>query len=179
MVEDTQSEIDVALEFVRYVNKHLSIDKFALEEECRTHAEFYSEVGLAAVQARSAAKKAKDQLDYTKVQVEGLIRAEPDKYGLVKTTEGAISSAVLLSDEVQLVLNEYRNREEIADTLTILQGSVEQRKTMLRDLVNLFVHSYYSEIDGKGVSTRETQAIQEAQIQEARENRHRNNEDES
>lgn len=126
------------------LRKRLPIDPFDLETECVNQPVMYAEVGELATEARSTAKLAKDKLEYTKADLSFKIRKEPGKYGVEKITEASVEAAVTLQPEYQTVSTAVIEAQRIADSFGILQESVGQRKSMIRDLVTLFVFKYYS-----------------------------------
>lgn len=126
------------------LRNRLRIDPFDLETECVWQPSMYAEVGELATEARSAAKLAKDKLEYTKADLSFKIRKEPGKYGVDKITEASVEAAVILQSEYQTTSTTVIEAQRIADAFGILQESVGQRKSMIRDLVTLFVFKYYS-----------------------------------
>ena len=126
------------------IREQLPIDQYQLEIECMGQPALYAEVGELASLARADAKTAKEHVDYVYADLSSKIRKDPDAYKLVKTTEDSIKSAVLLQPEYQDAVKASIEAARIADSLGVLQTATEQRKSMIKDLVSLFVYSYYS-----------------------------------
>ncbi len=138
-------ETDLNQKLVSF-RERLTIDQFKLEIECINQPALYAEVGEAASEARTEAKRMKDRLEFVKAELSVKIRKDPETHGIVgKPTEAAIESAIVLQNEYREAINALSKANHIADSLSILQASVEQRKSMIRDLVSLFIHSYYSD----------------------------------
>jgi len=122
----------------------LSIDSNHLEDECIYQAVLYGEVGEFAAELRRDAKIAKERLDYEKAGLQRDARMNPANYGITKVTEAAIEEAVLTNNVYRKVLAESIDSSYLADCANILQTAIEHRKSMVKDLVTLFVHEYYS-----------------------------------
>jgi len=125
------------------LRQRLAIDPYNLEEECVGQPSLYAEVGELATESRSAAKKAKDTLDFTRADLSFKIRKEPAKYGVEKVTEASIESAIIIQQEYQKAAAAVIETQRVADAFGVLQDSVGQRKSMLKDLVSLFIYNYY------------------------------------
>jgi hypothetical protein len=126
------------------LKERLPIDPLQLERECMGQPALYTEAGELASTARAEAKQAKEHLEFTKAQLSAKIRGDTDKYVVGKVTEASIDSAIITHEEYVKAVAESINASRLADDLSVLQTAVEQRKSMIRDLVQLFIHSYYS-----------------------------------
>ena len=168
-----ENRIDLAevKEFLADVKKRIRIDDYNLSSECQLQPELYLEVAELTSTARSQAKRVRDKFEHIKASTESAVRANPDAYGLVKTTESSISNAVSLAQGVRDAKENLLEADEVADMLGVLLFSVEQRKSMLRDLVTLFVHSYYSDAEGTPVKHDVITEMGEDKISEARKRR--------
>ena len=144
---DKELDLDVLDKFLSEIKKQIKIDPHNLVNECRNQSVLYANAGAVAVKVKSKARRLKDELEVVRSEVESDIREHPSNYGLVKTTEGAIASAILLDKRHKDARTKYRDYEEYADAFSIIQVAMEQRKAMLRDLATLFVHDYYSDQD--------------------------------
>jgi hypothetical protein len=157
----TNNEIMVKLGEIR---AKLPIDQFQLEIECMGQPSLYAEVGEMASQARADAKTAKEHLEYVRAEMSAKIRQHPEENGLTgKVTEGGIESAIVLSSGYQKAVAEYIEANRIADSLGVMQTSIEQRKSMIRDLVALYTFSYYSQ-HGLGAEKESIEKVTEEQV---------------
>jgi hypothetical protein len=118
------------------LKKKLSIDQYGLETECTGQPELYETAGELMVNAKSAARTSKDYLDFVKADLSFKIRSNP---------ENGVDSTVVVQHEYRKAQAEYIEAQELADSFSVLLTAVEQRKSMLKDLVTLFVYNYYSD----------------------------------
>lgn len=138
--------IDQIVGKLNEIREKLPVNQYMLELECINQPVLYAEVGDLASEARSIVKGLKDRLDFVKASLSLKIRTAPDKYGIAgKATEDSIGSAVVVSEEYQQANSELLKAMRISDALNVLQTSVEQRKSMIKDLVSLFIYNYYSD----------------------------------
>lgn len=143
----------------------LSIDPDNLEQECVQQPLLFFEIGELAAEARSDAKKAKEHVEFIKARLKGNIRSNPQTYGLDKVTDKAVEAAVQAYADTQEAIRDYIETSLAADALSLLQTSAEQRRAMLKNVVELIVHQYYNSGDvseSKGrKSSRNMDAINE------------------
>lgn len=149
------------------LRQRLSIDPYDLETECVGQSSLFAEVGDLATEARSVAKKAKDTLDFTRADLSFKIRKEPAKYGLEKTTEASIEATIIIQAEYQQAANAVIETQRVADAFNVLQDSVAQRKSMLKDLVSLFIYNYYMSRAEMGSERRQVNEVEGEVTKEA------------
>jgi hypothetical protein len=143
VVEDKEMDKETK-EVLDELKTKLPINQFQLELECTNQPSLLAEVGEIASAARAEAKRSKEHLEYVRADLSTKIRKNPETYGLSKATEGAIDSAVTLQKEYQEASSKAIDDVQMADLLSIFQSSVEQRKSLIRDLVSLYIYNYYS-----------------------------------
>ena len=146
----------------------LPINQFQLELECTNQPSLLAEVGEIASAARKEAKTSKEHVKFVESDLSAKIRKAPETYGLSKLTDTAITSTVILQKEYQEAITKSIDDAELADLLSILQSSVEQRKSLIRDLVSLYIYNYYSSQD-LSKDGRTAGGVTEEQIVKARE----------
>lgn len=128
--------------------QRLPINQFELEKECLQQAALYDEIGEWVSSVRAEARKAKEHTEFVRADLSLKIRKNPETYGLSgKVTEGSVDAVITTSDEYQGAVTTYIETDKLASEASILLAAVEQRKSMLRDLVRLFIYSYYSRED--------------------------------
>jgi len=149
-VKEDGSGYKMFVDFCDDIKQRIKIDKNNLSNECVNQPIMYSEIGEMATKAKSQARRAKDFYELVVARKKTDIRANAEKYGITKVTEGAIDAITIQNGEVQGALVSLRDAEEISEALSILLGAGEQRKAMIRDLVTLYVYEYYSNTDMKG-----------------------------
>jgi len=159
-----------AIELIERLRPCLPIDRFSLDKECADQAVLYDEVSSVGAEARSAARKSKEALELIKARLGLNIRGNPEAFNLSKISENAISSTILIQDEYQKALQAYLDIEEISSALDAFLKSIETRKSMLREEVNLFVFRYYAEENKKPVSCQQLTDSAEKAITDLRKN---------
>lgn len=122
----------------------LGIDRFNLEIEACNQPILLEEVGSVKVDAKNQAKEAKDKLELIKSRLLLDIKRNPDKYNLEKPTEATVAAAIVCEPEYQSALKEFNILEEQSNAIDIIYAAVEQRKSLIREAVSLYVHEYYS-----------------------------------
>lgn len=137
MDEETRSKLNE-------LKSKLDINPFALEDECVNQPSLYAEVGELASEAKSVAKQMREHVEYVKAELSSSIRKDPESHGVGKVTEASVEAAIVLDAEYQRSVAESIDAQRISDSFNVLQSAVEQRKSMLKDLVTLFVYNYYS-----------------------------------
>lgn len=97
-----------------------------------------------AAEARMNLDNAKQTLDIVKAEVDSAIRKDPEHYGLIKVTDAAVASTLLIQEEYKIAFENYLSAKYEAD---MAQGAVtafSQRKDALENLVRLFGLNYFS-----------------------------------
>jgi len=149
----------------------LSIDPDSLEQECVMQPLLFCQIGELAAEARSDAKKAKEHVEYVKAKLKGDMRTNPKTYGLDKVTDKAVEAAVQAHPDTQEALRDYIESNKAADAMSILQTSAEQRRAMLKNLVELIVHHYYNSGDVSSMKGRKSEQNMEAIVELRNRNR--------
>jgi hypothetical protein len=145
MSTEDYTESDL-LEMLKELRGSLPINKFDLEVECEEHAKLYDEVGELAAKAKAMSRTAKNEVDFIESDLKTKVRKDPATYGLKtdkKPTNDAINDTVAIQDEVRQAKADYIRISLLADSFSVLQAAMEQRKGNLRNLVTLYVHNYY------------------------------------
>jgi hypothetical protein len=120
------------------------IDPSELDLAAATQADtfFYWAEQLTA--ARMRAEQCKHVIDLTEARVELECRQNPEKFGLVKSTEAAISSAVKASADVVSCKKEFLEAREESMLLDWAVNAMEQRKRMIEVLITLHGQQYFA-----------------------------------
>jgi hypothetical protein len=168
MIEMTEQELKEHLSEFR---GQLSIDPDSLEQECVVQPLLFCRIGELAAEARSDAKKSKEHVEYVKAQLKGEMRINPKTYGLDKVTDKAIEAAVQAHPDTQEAIRDYIETNKAADAMSILQTAAEQRRAMLKNVVELFVHKYYNSGDVSEMKGRKSQQNMEAIVELRNRNR--------
>jgi len=129
--------------FIEGIKNRMSINQHDLVEECKKQPAFYMEVTSEVSSLKSDAKKAKAFFDYTKADLETKIRLNPDNYDLPKATADAVAAKVITQKEYRDAISDMHDKESMAESLGAVVIALEQRKSMIRDMVQLFVYDYH------------------------------------
>ena len=119
----------------------LGIDRFNLEIEACNQPILLEEVGSVKVDAKRQAKDAKDKLELIKSKLLLDMKRNPGKFNLDKPT---VAAAIICEPEYQTALKEFNVLDEQSDAIDVVYAAVEQRKSLIREAVSLYVHEYYS-----------------------------------
>jgi len=152
--------------------EELKFDKFRLDEEYEEQPRLYDKWSKWWGRALLLRKRAEDDLERIKGQVDLDIRKDPQKHGLTpddkgKVMESAIKAAVLIDEEILATQDEFYRAYALAKALESSVKSFEQRKELLRGEGDLWVNKYYSDISiRKKATIEETKEEIERDLQE-------------
>lgn len=122
----------------------IRIDHTALDVEWLRQPELMRRYTKHQAETERAKSEAKEHLQVGKAQIELEIRANPKKFGLEKSTEAAIQSAVLLHPDYQKLSQEFLSAKYEDDIARGAIAAMEQRKAALENLVRLLNASYFA-----------------------------------
>lgn len=110
----------------------LSIDKYNIDTEILEQSQRSYDWAKKAAIAETERDDAKDKYDLVVVEIEELIRSDPERYTQNgKDTEGAIKSAVNSHPKVKRALRRFQKKRKIFKILTIADKKFEMRKRMI------------------------------------------------
>lgn len=132
---------------LRELKARLPIDRTRLGEECAGQAVLFGEIGEFVSELKRDARTAKDFLDLERSRVRKGIRENPGGAGISKLTESALEDAVITHDDYRKALTAYTEAQYLADCANVLITAAEERKSMIKDAVTLYVHEWYSTKD--------------------------------
>lgn len=125
--------------------KELSINKYKLDEECLSHASKYAYWSEAYIIARNDYGVKKDNLTYLISSKSIALRNFYMESG-EKFTEGRLSSAIDIDDEIVEARKELREAEDLMNKMDIAVKAMEVRKSELDNLVKLYCSGYFSNV---------------------------------
>ena len=120
----------------------IAINKLKLEEECSIQPMLYEWYGNKYAEARGNKDKAKDRLDLILSQKDLYYRRNPPTD--IKATEAVYASLVAIDTDVLIAKEEYQKASQEVYSLDIAINVLDQRKSELDNLVQLWTKSYYS-----------------------------------
>lgn len=124
--------------------KDIQIDPEALDVEWLNQAELMRKYSKHAADMKYQMDNLKERMEWTKAEVEMKIRSTPEAYGLVKVTESAIQSTLLLEPDYTKVQGEYNESRYEYDVAMAAVRAVDQKKNALENLVKLLSLSYFA-----------------------------------
>jgi len=162
-------------EFIKSIKARLPIDPYQLDVEVAKQPLLFEEVSSAASSARGESKREKELAEITRAEVTLKVRRDPSALipEGVKVTESTIVDTVIMEKEYTLAKEKWLDAEEIASALDALQKTVEQRKSMLRDLVTLFTFRYYEAKEREPIKSKALNEDKEEKISDIRRRRRR------
>lgn len=160
-------DFEFLLKEIEAIREKITIDQFGLEGECLKQPVLYERVSSLSAEVKAEARRAKEELESTKAEVELAVRANPDLFNVAKITEGTVSAVVTSSDKCRIATKKYIDYQEMSDKFTALEISCEQRKSAVRDLITLYIHNYYSQ-NKNPMNEEELKGMREKQIIEMR-----------
>jgi hypothetical protein len=122
----------------------IKIDEQSLDLEWLNQPALFMKYARHSAQARRDLDEAKQNLDICKAETDRAIRDNPDKYGIVKVTEGAITSAILTDATYKESYQTWLDAKYEADMATGAIQSFAQRKDALENMVRLHGQSYFA-----------------------------------
>jgi len=123
----------------------LPIDSLELEKECIEQASLYAEIGEWVSDVKARAKIAKEHVSFVESELSLDIRKNPESHNLPgKVTEGVVSATISTNERYQKAFKDYVVADQLANEASTLLLAAEQRKSGIRDLVQLYIHNYYS-----------------------------------
>jgi hypothetical protein len=163
-----------AHELIASIKSRLRINENDLTRECVLQPLLFEEISSAAASARSDVNRTKEELENLHSKLDLTIRDSPENFGISgRVTENAISNVIVNSKTYREAKDLYLDAMEVSGALESMLRTVEQRKSMLRDLVQLFIFQYYSSENTKPVSSREVKNADEEKIGEVRDRNRR------
>ena len=124
--------------------KDLKIDVESLDVEWADQPTLMFKYTKISAEARMELDEAKENLGVVKAEIDLQIREKPEKFGIVKLTEAAVQSAIILDEDFGKANKECM---KAAYELEMAQGAVravDQRKQALENLVRLHGLQYFA-----------------------------------
>ena len=124
--------------------KDLQIDKNYLHHEWLGQPVLFAKYANMAAEAREAMERAKQKLEVTRSEIDANVRKRPADFGVDKTTENAVASAVIKTELFQSAQEEVNQARLNFNILSNAVTAFEQRKYALENLVRLFLANYWA-----------------------------------
>ncbi len=127
----------------------LRIDRYNLDENVERQPELFFEVAEAAALARSEQDLAKDSVDEVESRLDVHVRGKAERKD-ERITEKEIKARIRQHPERASAMKNYLGLKLETERLDQLRDSFKQRGYMLRELVQLYLSSYYQDASASG-----------------------------
>ncbi len=124
--------------------KDIQIDQDALDVEWLEQPKLMMRYARIEAEAEREYNEAKMNLDLVKAQIDKRVRTDPDRFGIAKITETAVTGAILMTDDYK---NAHQALNEALFNWNVAKGAVRafhQRKDALENLVRLHGQQYFA-----------------------------------
>jgi hypothetical protein len=128
----------------RSYKKDLEVDKDRLDEEWERQTTLYIHWAEKEVEAQEERDKSQRRLNIIKAEMDAKVRSNPEKYGIEKISESAISHVVIQSKEYRGAELEYIESVKNAKILSAAVVAFDHKKRALTKLTDLYISGYYS-----------------------------------
>lgn len=153
---------------VEEFRKRLRIDKHGLDDCIEEQPVVFDRVAQQTATTIALRDAKKLELEKTYARISMGYRREFSKQGK-KITEEFLRQTVLTDEEYDSVQQDYLTYKDEADQWIALKEAFQQRGYMLRDLANLYVAGYFSDITVRGQVPEETStSLRRKQLSERR-----------
>ncbi len=129
--------------------QNLRIDKHALDDEIERQAEIYGEIADAAAQAKSQVDSLEEELKELESHLDKTFREKAERTE-ERITEAQIRSKVAGSSNRKKLAVKLLNAKDLQRRLDALQTAQRHKSYALRDMVDLYLSSYYETRSAKG-----------------------------
>ncbi len=150
--EDTEwPEYELGLRFdPEEFHKKLRIDKHALDDEVEQQPELYGEIAETAVIAKSQVESWEEQVKVLEASIDNEAR-EQAAAAEERITENEIKSMIINSESRKEMIIKLLNARHQQRLLEALTTAFRHRSYALRDMVDLYLASYYSSRSASGM----------------------------
>lgn len=153
---------------IAFYRDKVKIDRHALDVAAEEHPQLFLEILEKHVQAVSRQAQAQDEMVRLDSGLARKVREELVAKG-TKTTEGMIADFVLVDPEHVAASAKVAAAKIEVDEWAALKSAFEHRKSMIRELAQLYFAGYYSTTGGAKSKTRDADAaVNRERITEAR-----------
>lgn len=126
-------------------NQDIEIDKYSLDTECIDQPRKFMKWASLLADALKERDEAKQFLKVTETKISLEIRSDPKSFGLDKITESAVESVVINQKQVVEAGQRLIDAQYNVNILSAAKEAQEQRRSMLENLIKLFLSGYWAE----------------------------------
>ena len=139
-----KTTVDSDLEKIKELEKNLIIDPHGLDDELKYQADSYYRISKLHALLSSRRDAAKQELSETEAEVDQQLRATAAKEK-EKVTERDLDAMKKIDEDVVKANRHYLDLSKKTALALALKESYQQRSYALKDLVSLYIASYYSD----------------------------------
>jgi hypothetical protein len=122
----------------------IRIDEDALDIEWLNQPRLMLKYSKISAEAKMEMLLRKENLDLVKADLDKEIRSDPEKFGIVKITETAVSNTIISHKLYKEANTTYLQAQYEADIARGAVSAVEHKKDALENLVRLFGQNYFA-----------------------------------
>jgi len=122
----------------------IRIDEDALDIEWLNQPRLMLRYSKISAEAKMEMLLRKENLDLVKADLDKEIRSDPEKFGVVKITETAVSNTIISHKLYKEANTAYLQAQYEADIAKGAVSAVEHKKDALENLVRLFGQNYFA-----------------------------------
>jgi len=128
------------------IQEEIRIEPNELHLELIRQPQLFLKYAEDYVQACTFRDEIKNKIEYEEARLSAEIRANPERFGVERVTEGSIASAILIQESMIEIKRQYLEAKEAADRLGAFKETIQQRKVALENLVSLWIAKYWSDV---------------------------------
>ena len=142
-------DLEMVLNQIEEIKKKLPINEDDLVIECVRQPVLHQEIGDIAANVKDFARRIEVKFENLQKDLSKGIRANPAKYFEKdsKITEAAINEAIQTSPEFRSSQEDLLDAQAVEGKVRVLVDHITSRKSMVGNLVDLKVSSYYTSGD--------------------------------
>lgn len=124
--------------------KDIRIDETALDVEWWEQPSLFMKYAKNAANCQLEFDRCKEKLDLVRAELDKEIRENPEKFGINKITENAISNQIIFLKKYRDTNNELLKAKYELEIARVAVQAMNQRKEALENLVRLHGQSYFA-----------------------------------
>jgi hypothetical protein len=124
--------------------KDISIDENALDIEWLEQPSLVFKYSQWSAKCKLEVDRASEKLNIIKAELDQKVREDPEKYGVSKVTENAISNAIISHSKYQDAKADYLDKKYEAEMAQAAVWALNDKKAALENLVRLNGQNYFA-----------------------------------
>ncbi len=124
---------------------NLKIDENNLPAEWQGQANLMLDYGVQLADAAQAADEAAAALEVAAAKLDTAIRANPEGFGLTKTTEATVQAAIAVQPEHTAAKAELLDARHEREVLKAAVNAIQHRKSALQGMTDLWLRQWHGD----------------------------------